>query len=262
MKALLLAAGYATRLYPLTRDRPKPLLEVGGRPLLDHLLERIAPLPGLSEVVVVGNHRFAEPLRTWAHAAAAACPVPLRVLDDGSTSEADRLGAVGDIAFALDAVAPAGEDLLVAAGDNLVGFDLAPLHARYRAQGSPRCPVVLVRRVERAGPSPYNEVQLGPETAPGSGLHPVRGFREKPPDPRTPWAAIGLYFWPPGVEPLLRRYLEGGGNPDAPGHFVEWLVCETPVRAAPFAGPWFDIGGPSALEAARAHFPNPAESSG
>jgi len=252
VKAILLAAGYATRLYPLTRDRPKPLLEVGGRPLLDHLLERIAPLPGLSQVIVVGNHRFAERLRAWARGAP--CPVPLRVLDDGSTGESDRLGAVGDIAFALDAVPPADEDLLVAAGDNLIGFDLAPVHDRYLgAVPAPR-PLLLVRRVERTGPSPYNEVELGPETAPGSGLHPVRGFREKPPDPRTPWAAIGVYFWPPEVAERLGRYLAAGGNPDAPGHFVEWLVRETPVLATPVpGGSWFDIGSPEALAAARAH---------
>ena len=242
VKAVLLAAGYATRLYPLTRETPKPLLEVGGRPLLTHILERVVALPGISEIAVVSNHRFVEPLRAWARGGLAA--LPLRVLDDGSTEESDRLGAVGDLAFALREMPLAGEDLLVVAGDNLLGFDLAPLFARFARE---RKPLLVVRRVARAGPSPYNEVRLGPGDR-------VVGFREKPADPQTEWAAIALYFFPPEVEGLLARYLAEGGNPDAPGHFVAWLVRETEVVAARCEGEWFDIGSLEALEAARARF--------
>ncbi len=242
MKAYLLAAGYATRLYPLTKDRAKPLLEVGGKALLTHILERITPLAGLSEVAVVGNTKFAGQLEAWA--ANVDCPVPVRVLDDGSTQEGDRLGAVGDIAFALEHVPPAGEDIVVVAGDNLLGFDLAPAQAAFLAA---RRPTILVRRLERDGPSAYNEVTLGENDG-------VTGFREKPPDPGTPWAAICLYFWPPEVEALLREYLAGGGNPDAPGHFIEWLVRRTEVVAQRTDGAWFDIGSHEALVEARARF--------
>jgi glucose-1-phosphate thymidylyltransferase len=243
VKALLLAAGYATRLYPLTRDRAKPLLDVGGRPILSHILDRVVELPGLSEVIVVANARFADSFRAWA--AGAACPVPIRVLDDGSTSDADKLGATGDLAFALREAPLAGEDLLVVAGDNLLRFDLRPLHARFEAR---RRPTIVVRRVPRSGgPSPYNEVTLSPDGR-------VTGFREKPADPRTDLVAIALYFFPPEIEGFVRRYLAEGGNPDAPGHFIAWLVRQTDVHAVREDGEWWDIGGLDSLEAARARF--------
>ncbi len=243
VKALLLAAGYATRLYPLTRDRAKPLLEIGGRPILSHILDRVVELPGLTEVLVVSNARFAESFRAWA--AGAACPVPIRVLDDGSTSDADKLGATGDLALALREAPLAGEDLVVVAGDNLLRFDLRPLHAAFAAS---RRPTIVVRRVAHAGgPSPYNEVTLAPDGR-------VLGFREKPADPHTDLVAIALYFFPPEIEGLVRRYLAEGGNPDAPGHFIAWLVRETDVRAVREDGEWWDIGSLESLEAARARF--------
>jgi glucose-1-phosphate thymidylyltransferase len=245
VKALLLAAGYATRLHPLTRDRPKPLLEVGGKPLLSHILERVRALPDLSEIVVVGNHRFHASLCAWAEAEGAAGGPPLRVLDDGSTSDADKLGATGDIAFALERMDLGDEDLLVVAGDNLLGFDLRPLHAAFLRH---RRPQLAVREIPVPdGPSPYNEVSLD-ETGR------VTGFREKPADPRTPWVAIALYFYPPTIAGLLRRYLDQGGNPDAPGHFVAWLIGETEVRGERFEGDWHDIGSHGALAEARERF--------
>lgn len=247
MKALLLAAGYATRLYPLTRDRPKPLLEVGGKALLTWILERVVRLPDLSEVLVVTNARFAPALRAWA--GAVECPVPIRVLDDGSSDDSNKLGATGDIAFALSEVPLGDEDLLVVGGDNLLGFDLAPLHAAFLAH---RRPQLAVRRIELPdGPSPYNEVTLDEERR-------VTGFREKPANPRSDLVAICLYFYPPQVQGLLRRYLEEGGNSDAPGHFVAWLVQQTEVRAARFDGEWWDIGSHAALAAARLEF-SPAD---
>ena len=247
MKALLLAAGYATRLYPLTRDRPKPLLEVGGKALLTWILERVVRLQELSEVLVVSNAKFAPALTDLARSAL--CPVPIRVLDDGSRDDSDKLGASGDIAFALSEVPLGDEDLLVVGGDNLLGFDLAPLHAAFVAH---RRPQLAVRRIELPdGPSPYNEVTLDDQRR-------VTGFREKPADPRSDLVAICLYFYPPQVEGLLRRYLDEGGNPDAPGHFVAWLVQQTEVRAARFDGEWWDIGSYAALAAARLQF-SPAD---
>lgn len=243
MKALVLAAGYATRLYPLTRDRAKPLLEVGGRPILSHILERVVRLPDLSEIAVVSNARFAPAFRAFARAEA--CPVPLRVLDDGSRSEDDKLGATGDLAFALREAPLGGEDLVVVAGDNLIGFDLRPACAQFRVWHRP---TLVVRRVPRgAGPSPYNEVRLAPDGR-------VTGFREKPSDPQTDLAAIALYFFPPEIEGLVGRYLAEGGNPDAPGHFIAWLVPRCEVFAVREDGPWWDIGSLASLEEARAKF--------
>ena len=248
MKAYLLAAGYATRMYPLTRDRPKPLLEVAGAPILSHILDRILALDDVSEVVVIGNDRFAADLEAWA--ASLDVPVPVFVLNDGSSSDDDKLGAIGDLAFALEQAPPGDEDWLVAAGDNLLAFDLAPLQQAYRAATDAdgrHPPLLAVREVVRNGPSAYNEVELD---AAGR----VTRFREKPPDPRSNLAAIALYFLPPTAVGLLRRYLEEGGEPDAPGHFVAWLVEHVEVRGVHLPGGWFDIGSLDGLAHARENF--------
>lgn len=248
MKAYLLAAGYATRMYPLTRDRPKPLLEVAGAPILSHILDRILALDGLSEVVVIGNDRFATPLEAWA--VALDVPVPVSVLNDGSSSDDDKLGAIGDLAFALGEIPPDDEDWLVAAGDNLLAFDLVPLQQAYRGAtdaAGHHAPLLAVREVERDGPSAYNEVELDPDGR-------VTRFREKPPNPRSNLAAIALYFLPPTAVELLHRYLQDGGEPDAPGHFIAWLVAQVEVRAVHLPGGWFDIGSLDGLALARANF--------
>ena len=244
MKAYLLAAGYATRLYPLTKDLPKPLLEIGDRPLLSHILDRVLELDDLSAVTVIGNHRFHDQLSSWSRTVESR--VPLDVLDDGSSSEDDRLGASSDLAFGLRHSPPSpDEDFLVIAGDNWIRFDLRAAQRDYIAQE--RRAMILLRRLDTlpTGASPYNEVTTDSEGR-------VLRLREKPPDPRTLLVAIAAYFFPPRVQFLLDHYLAHGGNPDAPGHFIEWLVQHAPVRSHTFEGEWLDIGTPQALEQARA----------
>jgi glucose-1-phosphate thymidylyltransferase len=249
VKAYLLAAGYATRMFPLTRDIPKPLLEVAGAPILTHMVARVLALPDVREIVVIANARFQDAFQRWAEALELERPVAIRVLDDGSMSDDDKLGAVGDLAFALAASPPDG-DWLVAAGDNLLEFGLSGLYEAYRARGDA---LLAVRPVARDGPSAYNEVTLGPEDL-------VAEFREKPDDPRSELAAIALYFFPQRVASSLTQYLAQGGNRDAPGHFIAWLVAETVVRAAPIPGTWFDIGSLEGLAIARDRFRPPSDS--
>lgn len=248
MIVYLLAAGYATRLLPLTRDRAKPLLEVGGAPLLTHIVRRFEAIDDVDEIVVVGNARFSPDLVAWRDALDTR--VPVRVLDDGTTSDDDKLGAIGDLAFAVERVPPAGRSFAVAAGDNLIAFDLSPLHEAFQAHGDP---LLALRRVAvGGGPSPYNEVTLD-----DAGV--VVGFREKPADPRTDLAAIALYFFPPRVEGMLREYLDRGSERDAPGHLIAWLVGRTTVRGALFDGEWFDIGSHETLAEARARYSGPSD---
>ena len=243
MKVFVLAAGYATRLHPETRERAKPLLDIGGTPLLTRLLARVLALDGIDEVIVIANARFSAQFELWRESFS--CAAALRVLNDGSTSEADRLGALGDLSFALGRVPLHDSDFLVVAGDNLIEFDLLPAHEAFRATGDP---LLLVRRVARDGAaSAYNEVSLAPDGT-------VRRFREKPPDPRSDLAAICLYFFPASVADDLERYLAEGGNRDAPGHFLAWLVGTRTVRARPLDGPWLDVGSPETLARAREHF--------
>ncbi len=242
MKVVLLCAGYATRMYPLTRDLPKPLLEVAGAPILSHLLARTATLPGVDEVVVVGNHRFAVPLRGWVESARS--PVPIRLLDDGSTDESNRLGALGDLAFAAREVPLAGHDALVAAGDNLVLFDVAPLALAFARRRAPQLSTRIAPADSRS--SRYGEVTVDASRR-------ITRFREKPADPQSALASIALYFLPARAWELLDRYLDEGGNRDAPGYFFAWLVNQTEVYAEPIAGPWWDIGDLDSLADARAN---------
>ncbi len=248
MKAYLLAAGYATRMHPLTRDRPKPLLEVAGAPVLSHVVRGVLRLEGLDEVVVIANDRFAGHFASWAEDLDADAPV--RILNDGTTGDDNRLGAVGDLAFALDAVPPGEEPWLAAAGDNLLGFDLRLLQRVF--QEDEGRPLLAVREVARGGPSRYNEVVVDE-----SGR--VERFREKPADPVSGLAAIALYFFPPRVAGKLATYLGAGGNPDAPGHFIAWLVGQVGVRATRLPGDWFDIGSLEGLAHARRHYRPPDE---
>lgn len=240
MKAYVLAAGYATRLGSIASDRAKPLLEVGGKPVLSHTLERLQELEGLSEVVVVTNARFHEQFVDWADSAPA--DVPVRVLDDGSTRPEERLGAIGDLAFAVGRAPPGDGPWLVVAGDNLIDFDLRPAARTFHHLGRP---LLLLRRVDPDdAQGRYNEVTLD-----GEGR--VTRVREKPPRPQTGITAIAVYFFPPDVVGLLDAYLATSDEHDAPGHFISWIVERTPVDGFFFEGHWFDTGNPEALRAAR-----------
>jgi glucose-1-phosphate thymidylyltransferase len=244
MKAVLLAAGFATRLHPLTLERAKPLLDVGGRPVLTRLLERVLELPGLDEVAVVANRRFSRQFQAWADGLDT--PVPLRLIDDGALDDAHRLGAIGDLALALEQLPDDGAPLFVGAGDNLVETDLASYARRFAAE--PTRPLLIVRRIEgEVPPGRYSEVVLGPDSL-------VTSFREKPADPRSPLSAVGLYFLPSEARAWVRQYIDEDGNPDAPGHFLEWLARRQPLRAAPLEGSWHDIGNLQTLAAARAAY--------
>lgn len=243
MRAYLLAAGYGTRLGAVARDVPKPLLEVGDAPALSHLADGLAAVDELDELVLVTNSRFAGAFRAWARAHRPPRPLPIRIVDDGTTSAGERLGAARDLALALDAVPPGGAGFVVSAADYVPLFPFPPLVKAFRREGRP---LLALRRLSGAeGPGRHNEVTLG------KGGRIVR-LREKPPDGnRTGVAAIALYFFTPDVPERLSTYLEAGGEPDAPGHFVAWLVERTPVAGAFIDGEWLDVGDPEGLEAAR-----------
>ena len=223
MKALILAAGYATRLYPLTKDRPKPLLELGGRPLVDWILDRIAEVDEVEEVHLVTNAKFAPAFRAWA-------PRDVTVHDDGTQSEDDRLGAIGDLAF----VGLDGDDLLVIAGDNLFDFSLRDFAGFWRAKGDASALALYdVGDVDLA--RKYGIVELGEDDR-------VVGFVEKPEQPASTLAATATYLFHRDHLALVRRYLEEGNSPDQPGRFVAWLQAREPVYGYRFEGEWLDIG--------------------
>jgi glucose-1-phosphate thymidylyltransferase len=241
MKALILAAGYATRLFPLTLTTPKHLLEIDGRPMIDWVLDRLEPLDGLGSVYLVTNGRFATAFRDWA---AGRPGRQVEVIDDGTSSEDDRLGAIGDIAFVLDRE-EIDDDLIVVAGDNLFtgGIEGFVAEGRRRAQ-----PVLAVYDVGDPGlMSQLNTIQTDADGR-------ITYFEEKPESARSTLAGIALYWYPRAVLPLIHTYLADANNPDQPGRLVEWLYTRTPVYAWLLPGKWYDIGTPEQLETARAEF--------
>lgn len=232
MIALILAAGYATRLYPLTKDRPKALLPIHGRPMLDYITDQIDSLPDVTRIVVVSNHRFAASFRAWAASRTAGHPIT--VLDDGTTEIGRKLGAVGDIRFAIDQ-AEIDEELLIIAGDNLFTFELSDALAFYRETNED---TILVGRLDPGEDARrFAVVELDAKGY-------VTNLEEKPVHPRSDVVAYAVYFYPRSTLPLISSYLDEGNNPDAPGHFTAWLYSRKKVRAYFFTGECIDIGTP------------------
>jgi glucose-1-phosphate thymidylyltransferase len=234
VKALVLAAGYATRLYPLTLDRPKALLDVGGRPMLDHIYERLLPL-GIDGTIVVTNAKFAPHFEAWAEGRG-----NVTVVNDGTTSNDDRLGAIGDIGYVLDRLG-LDEELVVVAGDNLFSDDIAGLT---RSGREVEAAVVAVHDVgDLSLMGEYNQIEVDEDGR-------IVFFEEKPAEPRTTLSGVALYYYPRQSLPLIRQYLADGQNPDQPGRLVQWLYPRTPVYAWRLPGEWYDIGSTETLEEA------------
>jgi glucose-1-phosphate thymidylyltransferase len=245
MKAVLLAAGYATRLYPLTLDRPKALLPVGGRPMLERLLERLADIKELGGVIVVSNTKFAGHFGEWARAYTPPRPeLAPRVLDDGTSEEETKLGAIGDLALAVEQER-LDDDLIVVAGDNLFSQSIGGFGEFCRDRTDPVVAVYDVGRLEDM--HRYNSIELDEDGR-------VTFFEEKPAEPRSTLMAIALYYYPRGILPLIRTYLDGGNNPDQPGRLVEWLYPRLPVYSWRLPGRWYDIGSQETLRQADAAF--------
>jgi glucose-1-phosphate thymidylyltransferase len=226
VKALILAAGYATRLRPLTDTIPKQLLPVGGRPMVDWILERIEETSA-DEVHLVTNARFAAVFERWAEGK------DVRIHDDGTTSNEDRLGAIGDIDFVgLD------DDLLAIAGDNLFDYSLAEYESYWRAKGGSAVAVHDVGDRELA--KQYGIVDVDADDR-------ITNFVEKPEDPPTTLCATATYLYRRDHAALVTEYLAAGNPPDQPGNFVAWLHKREPVYAYRFAGDWYDIGDQAQL---------------
>ena len=240
MKAVILAAGYATRLYPLTLDRPKALLPVGGRPMVEHLLLQLEGVEGLDAIYLVTNSKFAGAFREWASAWKGR---EVQIVDDGTDDEETKLGAIGDLDLTIRAAA-IDDDLIVLAGDNLFSESLAPFGEFASAKGAPVLGVYDVGDLEAI--RRYNAIELDEDDR-------VRYFEEKPEHPRSTLTGIALYFYPRESLALVREYLEAGNNPDQPGRLVEWLYPRAPVYAWRVPGRWYDIGSAETLaEADRA----------
>ena len=234
MKAIILAAGYATRLYPLTKDMPKALLPVAGRTILDRLLDGMRAIPEMDHIHLVTNHRFAPAFEKWRQAAQTHCPITVH--DDGTISNEDRLGAVGDIAFVLER-ARIDDDLFVAASDNLFTFPLSDFAADFRRHGRD---LLLGTRIDDVDTLRRYAV------ATLDGENRVLSLVEKPQEPQSHIGICAIYLYRRDTVPLfpamISEYRATGKRPDAPGYFAEWLCKRKEVRVYLAGGECVDIG--------------------
>jgi glucose-1-phosphate thymidylyltransferase len=234
VKAIILAAGYATRLYPLTQTVAKPLLPLAGRPMIDYLLDSIREIDDLDEVHVVTNHKFADGFAAWAESHDGVV-----VHDDGTTSEDDRLGAIGDIDFVVQRAGLEGDDVIVIAGDNLFDYSTPNLIRWWKAKGEASAVVLYdVGSLELV--KKYSSVDVDNDER-------LLAFTEKPENPTSTLVATAFYLYKREHVPLIRRYLEDGNAPDQPGRLVAWLVPRVPVYGYTAGGEWRDIGDAAQL---------------
>ncbi len=244
MKVIIPAAGYATRLYPLTEDRPKALLDVKGKPILEHIVARIEELPSVEEVFIVSNEKYCKNFVDWLSGFEGKTKLKIKVLNDGTTSNDDRLGQVGDIQFVIEKE-NIDDDLLVVAGDNLYNFSLTPVFNFFREKQT---------IVEALWDSKSEEVarQQGIGVLDETGK--MVEYQEKPEHPKSTLTGLGIYFFPREQVKLLKRFIEEGNDADKMGYFMIWLTENSTVYGYTYHKKWFDIGWPSALETAREEF--------
>jgi glucose-1-phosphate thymidylyltransferase len=245
MNALILAAGYATRLYPLTQTKAKPLLEVAGKPMIDWVLDNLAPIPEIEHVYVVTNHKFVKDFQSWAETYSRTKPrFEIKIIDDGSTDDSDKLGAIGDITLAISRHDLTNDDLIVVAGDNLFS---EPLTGFARAAKNSEATLATYDVGDLEALKNYSSI-----TTDAGGV--ITMFEEKPADPKNTIAGIALYYFSRETVPLFTTYIAAGNNPDQPGRFIQWLYQRKPVKTFQIKGTWFDIGSKETLEEANQIF--------
>ncbi len=243
MNALILAAGYATRLYPLTLNKAKPLLVVGGKPIIEWVVDNLEGVSELETIYVVTNDKFAADFQVWSERYQDRHPeFKFKIVNDGSKNDEDKLGAIGDINFVVTKENLAQSSLLIVAGDNLFTESLKGFVAC--AKGT-EATVGVYDVGDPEAIKKYGNVLINED-----GI--ITHLEEKPKKPQGTLAAIALYYYPPAVLSLLTTYLAAGNNPDQPGRFVQWLYSRKPVKTFQIRGKWLDIGSKETLENADA----------
>ena len=245
MKAIITAAGYASRLWPLTKDIPKPLIEVKGKPIVEHIVVKIAEISDVDQIFIVTNAKFYPMFEEWLREVKTKISLPIQLVNDGTTSNDDRLGQIGDIHFVLEKHS-VSDDLLVVAGDNLFNFSLVPAYDNFLRQRTILNPLYESKSYKAAIES--GSVAIDEET------NEFVEFMEKSPHPKSTLISLGIYFFPQEKLQLIGKYISEKNNPDKMGYFIMWLMQHEKVRGYVYVQKWFDIGWIEALEKARKEF--------
>lgn len=240
MKCMILAAGYATRLYPLTENFPKPLLEVGDKTILDWLIDDIDAAGLVDEYVVISNHKFAHHFEKWAETK----KQKITVVDDGTSTNETRLGAVKDIQFAIDKL-DINDDMLVIAGDNVLDFSLTKF-IEYSKEKNASC---IMRYFE-----PEHKKLLKSGVVDIDDNDKILSMTEKSPTPATNWCCPPFYYYTKEDATLVEKGIESGCGTDAPGSYIAWLCTQTDVYAMEMPGKRYDIGNLESYEAVKAEY--------
>ncbi len=238
MKVIVLAAGYATRLYPLTITQPKPLLPVAGKPMINYVLDNLASIEGIDRVYVVTNAKFAGHFQQWAdNYRPSDGELALTIVNDGSTDDSSKLGAIGDLHLVLTRE-QVEDDIIVVAGDNLFSESLGAFGKYCREKNAPVLGVYDVGNLEEV--KKYAVVNTDAESR-------LTRFEEKPERPNSTLIGIALYHYPKAILALIGQYIAEGNNPDQPGRLVQWLYSRVPVYTWAVPGIWYDIGSKETL---------------
>ena len=232
MKAMILAAGYATRLYPLTLDRPKALLPINGKPIIDYIIDELNEICHIDRIYVITNELFAKDFYDWEQNLQSA--IPVEVVSDNTTSESDKLGAIGDMWFCINKKNIA-EDTIIIAGDNFFSFALKDFYEFYNIH---KKDCVCVEEINDKEKLSGFAVALLDYTKNNK----IVDLVEKPPAPKSNIAVFAIYMYKKETIALVENYLKDGNKPDSPGHFVEWLYKRQDVLGYKVKGNCFDIG--------------------
>ncbi|MFH1190200.1 MAG: nucleotidyltransferase family protein [Candidatus Omnitrophota bacterium] len=230
MKIIILAAGYAVRLQPLTSNTPKSLLPVGGKPIMDRIMDKLSPVKGWDEVHVVTNAKFYDNFVKWAQGSP--FKAGISVINDGTTSNENRLGAIKDMYVVIRDKA-IDDDLLVVAGDNLFEFDILDFMKFAKSNDGVSVALYDVGSLELA--VNFGVVELDKRNI-------VVDFEEKPPKPKSTLISTGIYYFPKNKLPFIHKYVKMQSKLDAPGYYISWLSKEDKVYGFKFIEDWYDIG--------------------
>lgn len=242
MKNIIIAAGYATRLYPLTENFPKPLLKVGQRNILERMLDDVDRLPEIDSHIIVTNHRFAPVFEEWR--SGVSYNKPITIIDDGTSTNETRLGAVRDLLLAIERCG-IDDDIMVLAADNILEFSLRGFVDYFREKGTS---VIMchhepeLRRLQRTGVIAVD------------GDMRVLEMQEKPEHPVSNWAVPPFYIYSRRDLPLIRDCMSHGCGFDAPGNLAHYLAETSTLHAWPMPAGRFDIGSLDSYHEAQKRF--------